>query len=466
MEEDIKKILKDNNIQDGKITDKVVTKLINNANVYKHLQEISEAKRKIMQEAIIYKEKEEFKDAHLIIKNANSKQLYEFTFEMSSFPNIIIKDVKNLEYVGLSYDNNVITGTPTISGTFDLDIEFFHVNDEKNIDIKTVQLFVNADPKDLWKNIPSPENAVFYKPEESMYKGNFLDKKIVIASKRGRSHAHEGTFRDDDFAVQELPGSWGVISVSDGAGSAKMARYGSQLAAESIGNFFTNEDVLQDIEKNIRTIYHSKEEEIPGIDAEATQKGPKLEASQNVIRLLYKGVLSAFNTLNDTANSNGFPLKDLNATLIFALVKKFEFGYVILTFGVGDCPINVINTDFSEVKLLNQMDVGEFGGGTRFITMKEIFNETITSRFGITCIEDFSKLILMTDGIYDPKFVTENKLEDLESWKTFFSDLSGNNEDGAKVDFENDNNIDQQLLQWTDFWSKGNHDDRTLAIIY
>jgi hypothetical protein len=148
------------------------------------------------------------------------------------------------------------------------------------------------------------------------------------------------------------------------------------------------------------------------------------------------------------------------------LVKKFNFGYVVLSFGVGDCPINMINPDFSEVKLLNQMDVGEFSGGTRFITMNEIFNDQIVSRFGITCVEDFSYLVLMTDGIYDPKFVTENKLEDLESWKILFNDLNGNNEDCVKVDFVNDSEIDHQLLNWGDFWSRGNHDDRTLAIIY
>jgi hypothetical protein len=72
----------------------------------------------------------------------------------------------------------------------------------------------------------------------------------------------------------------------------------------------------------------------------------------------------------------------------------------------------------------------------------------------------------MTDGIYDPKFATENKLENPESWKTFFDDLHGNNDDAPKVDFINDTDIDVQLSVWTDFWSRGNHDDRTLAIIY
>ncbi|MBB4806239.1 serine/threonine protein phosphatase PrpC [Chryseobacterium defluvii] len=460
MEGDIRQILKDHHILEGKITDKIVSKLIGNASVIRNLHSIAEAKQKIMQEAIIYKEKEEFKEAHLVMKNANSKQYYEYSFEMEKFPNIRIKSIENLEITGLEFENNTIKGTPVTSNAFNLEIRFFHIGDEGNTDSKTVQLFVNADPKDLWKNIPSPEDAVFYKPEEAKFKDAFLDKKIVVASKRGRSHAHEGTFRDDDFAVSELPAEWSIISVSDGAGSAKMARRGSQLATESINGFFKNEEILNEIEKNIGLIYPDRSE------TNDETNDIRTEARQNVIRSLYKGILHTYNVLNEAAAENAFSIKDLHSTLIFALVKKFDFGYVILTFGVGDCPINLITSDKKEVKLLNKMDVGEFGGGTRFITMKEIFNDTITSRFGIVCVEDFSRLVLMTDGIYDPKFVTENKLEDMESWNAFFQDLDGNNDDRAKVDFENDEDIDTQLLQWTDFWSRGNHDDRTLAIIY
>ncbi|MNT76273.1 hypothetical protein D3C72_2152610 [compost metagenome] len=73
----------------------------------------------------------------------------------------------------------------------------------------------------------------------------------------------------------------------------------------------------------------------------------------------------------------------------------------------------------------------------------------------------------MTDGIYDPKFVVEANLEKIEKWNEFLSDLKGNNEDRSKVDFEYENaDIATQLSTWMDFWSPGNHDDRTLAIIY
>lgn len=452
MENTIRQILKNHNIQNNKTMDKVVSKLLTQTEIQNNLQLIIEAQNKIMHEAIIYKEREEFADAFFPITNAHSKKKYEFVFPMEQFPNIRIKDITGLELAGLSFEENSIKGIPFESDAYDLKIEFFHINDEENVEFKKSQLFVNADPKDLWKDFPSDKEAPFHKADETKFKGNFLDKKIVIASKRGRSHAHEGKFRDDDFAVNELPNSWNIISVSDGAGSAQLARYGSELATQSINDYFKNEEVLAELDVELNEIFNAEQE--------------NSEAKQNVIKTLYQGVSDTFKALKEKAEEYEVSLRDLHATLIFALVKKFDFGYVILSFGVGDCPINLINEDFSDVKLLNLMDVGEFGGGTRFITMNEIFDENISSRFKITYAKDFSKLVLMTDGIYDPKFITENKLEDLESWKTFFEDLNGKNEDEAKVDFQNDEKVDEQLLSWMDFWSKGNHDDRTLAVIY
>lgn len=46
------------------------------------------------------------------------------------------------------------------------------------------------------------------------------------------------------------------------------------------------------------------------------------------------------------------------------------------------------------------------------------------------------------------------------------SEYEGENEEGNTVDFKNDEEIQHQLLKWTEFWHKGEHDDRTLAIIY
>lgn len=138
-----------------------------------------------------------------------------------------------------------------------------------------------------------------------------------------------------------------------------------------------------------------------------------------------------------------------------------------MSFGVGDCPIALINKDFSDIALLNRLDVGEFSGGTRFITMQEIFkSDTFATRFGFRLVPDFSYLMLMTDGIYDPKFEVEANLEKLTAWKALLEDLGGKNDDNVKVDLaSHTTETANQLSAWMDFWSPGNHDDRTLMII-
>jgi len=459
MEKLLNEILKEYNIERNKLVDSTVLKLINNEKISELSESIANLKSQILQIFNMNKDKEEFKEAQIFIPNANVKKEFNFCFDSTLFPKIQINNIKNLNEVGLQFDAEkaCIFGVPTNANQIDIEIEFFHKEDESfEIDIKKIPFIVNADPKDLWMNKPSPKDSRFFKEENVTFTSSFIDKKIVVASKRGRSHAHEGTFRDDDFVVKSLPNDWSVVAVADGAGSAKFARAGSKFVTENIIESFNNEAFLQSLSSEIISYFN-----------ENNSDETKIKSKTFVINSLYKNVKQLNEALNQFAISEEINIKDLHTTLIFALVKKFDFGYVILSFGVGDCPINVIGKDENDVKLLNFLDVGEFSGGTRFITMSEIFGRPdMVNRFGLNCFKDFSKLILMTDGIYDPKFVVESKLENLESWKDFLKDLNGENEDNAKVDFVEDQNIENQLSDWMDFWSKGNHDDRTLAIIY
>ncbi|MFC4164859.1 PP2C family serine/threonine-protein phosphatase [Epilithonimonas zeae] len=459
MENFLNNILKEHQIERNKIVDATILKLMHNAKVSELSQSITDLKSQILQIFNMNKAKEEFKEAQIYIPNANAKKEYVFTFDRSSFPLIKINDIKNLDQVGLQFDAEkaCIFGTPTNADQIDIVIEFFNIEDENlEIEIKTIPFIVNADPKDLWLNKSSPIDSRFPKEENLTYSSQFLDKKVVVASKRGRSHAHEGTFRDDDFLVKILPDDWAVVTVADGAGSAKFARAGSKFVTEHIVESFNKETFLQSLSSEVLSYFDVQ-----------SANDIKIKNKTFIVNSLYKNVKQLHEALNQFADSEEINIKDLHTTLIFVLVKKFDFGYVVLSFGVGDCPINVIDENEGSVKLLNFLDVGEFSGGTRFITMSDIFSRPdMADRFGINCFNDFSKLILMTDGIYDPKFVVESKLENLESWKNFLRDLDGENEDQIKVDFAEDQNIESQLSDWMDFWSKGNHDDRTLAIIY
>ena len=96
-------------------------------------------------------------------------------------------------------------------------------------------------PKTLWKNLPPDASAPYPVENEKSYsRFDITGKGIVAASKRGRAHAHDGKFRDDDFALNWLAESgWLIVAVSDGAGSAKFSRAGARMACTSFVNDLT-----------------------------------------------------------------------------------------------------------------------------------------------------------------------------------------------------------------------------------
>jgi len=427
---------------------------------------IKEKQQIIMQNWNLINRIDDITNQSVFLPNGTVNKAYQakIDFMQLGWDDIISYEMENLEETGLSFDREekVLSGNPKISG--DLKIKMlFKIDGESEetpLNEKVFTIIINPDPKSLWKSIESDKNAPFAKEDNVAVASTFLDKKIVVASKRGRSHANVGSFREDDFAFKNFDtNGWSVLAVSDGAGSAALSRKGSKLACDTLIDYFEenlDKENLKEFDEILLHHYHKT-------DADSSKK-----ISHFGYNTLSKAAHFVNQKIEEFAAANNEELKKFHATLIFALVKKYDFGYAILTFGVGDCPIGLLNKDLTEITLMNVIDVGEFGGGTRFITMPEIFqSDKLSSRFGFKLVNDFSYLMLMTDGIYDPKFVVEANLEKIEKWNEFLSDLNGKNEDGSKVDFEDENaDIATQLSTWMDFWSPGNHDDRTLAIIY
>lgn len=417
----------------------------------------------------------------IVIPNATCGKPYEakIDFQKLNLSDLIYERFEGLDEIGLTFNktNDTIEGTPLFSGDLKFKL-FFKIEGELEnspANEKSISLVVNPDPKSLWKDIPSDKNDMFWKEDDISVSSKLGDKTIVVSSKRGRSHKNLGSFRDDDFAFKHFEKTgWSVIAVSDGAGSYSLSRKGSQLACNSVIEYFENySDVEKSNEFETKIVEYSKSNDVTLLkELEILAKKKLYKATvyvHNKIKehseLTFKSNPELFN--NPKAKSN---IDYYHSTLIFALFKKYDFGYVILTFGVGDCPIALMSKDKTETTLLNWLDVGEFGGGTRFITQADIFHSKehpMETRFNFKIIPDFSYLFLMTDGIYDPKFIVEANLENHEKWIEFLEDLDGKNEDNVKVDFDNSNTeIAKQLASWMDFWSPGNHDDRTLAIIF
>ena len=158
------------------------------------------------------------------------------------------------------------------------------------------------------------------------------------------------------------------------------------------------------------------------------------------------------------------PLKSYATTLLLAICKQFSYGWFIASFWVGDGAICLYDQISHTAKMLGTPDEGEYAGQTRFLTMPEIFKDgtALYQRLRFQIIPDFTALFLMTDGVSDPKFETDANLNNPAKWDALWNDLSENG-----VELSDDNEAaKEQLLQWLDFWSPGNHDDRTIAILY
>ncbi|MDE7413020.1 MAG: protein phosphatase 2C domain-containing protein [Muribaculaceae bacterium] len=391
-------------------------------------------------------------------------------------PEGLVSDVRvdGVEDLGLSlttdgYDEYYLSGRPVKAGDFTLTLSFQTLAGAPRSSLKIPVAF-NPDPRSLWRNIPTDPNIPYFKEDSATDyirveagKDEAPRKDMVAASQRGRSHAREGKPRDDHFALDHCYESgWYIMAVADGAGSAKYSRKGSEVACNAAVAHC----------KSMLTDNPEFEKAIADYAADKEDAGKRTELTRMVIDIIYKGAVKAHEAVKKVAAANEeAKLRDFATTLMFAIAKKYDFGWFIASFWVGDGAICLFDMNSHTVKLLGTPDEGEFSGQTRFLTMPEIFHDkdVVSKRLKMTIVPDFTALFLMTDGVSDPMFETEKNLNDYDKWLHLWNKLNtgfpGDNIPG--VDLSDDNEQSKnQLLRWLDFWSAGNHDDRTIAILY
>ncbi len=337
---------------------------------------------------------------------------------------IVAIDIK--PETGLIFDeqSQQLTGQPLVLGTHFVKV-FYQTQYAQQwgvINSCDVSLIINPDPRSLWKNIPSDPTQIYAKPDSASQIINSPSINMLAASQRGRSHAHKGDARDDDFFIAAGE-HWQLAIVADGAGSAKYSRYGSQLICHTIGHFFSQ--VLA------RPI-------------------PLYQAN---IELELKGALNAaVCALEAEAQAQQAEVKDYASTVLVVLCvfDSQQQTYVYWTVAVGDGAIALYWPQTQQAILLNTPDTGDYAGETRFLGHD--FMQAPINRY---CSKEFVPCLLMTDGVSDAFFDSDNALKSGAAWQNLWCDLQQNQ---ALSD-------DKDLLAWLDFWSKGNHDDRTLVVM-
>lgn len=415
----------------------------------------------------------EIRQLGLRFPNGTVKKDYSVSFEL---PTNKISDIELIgaEELGLvlavGEDGRCsLSGKPKTAGDFSLKLRYKTVEGEPASEL-AIPVAFNPNPRDLWKNIPTDTDIPYYKPDcdnayikvESAADGT-PKKDIVAASQRGRSHAQEGKARDDHFSLFHCEESdWYIIAVADGAGSAKYSRKGSEVACKTVIDHC----------KSLLLDNPDFEASIREYEAERENQEKRTNVTRHVIDIIYKGAMKAHEAVKKVSEANEeAKLKDFATTLMFAICKKYDFGWFIASFWVGDGAMCLFDAENKTAKLLGTPDEGEFSGQTRFLTMPEIFRdpEVVAKRLRMAIVPDFTALFLMSDGISDPMFETDKNLNDYAKWEEFYKNLKNGFPDDeiGGVDLSDDNEAAKdQLLRWLDFWSPGNHDDRTIAILY
>jgi hypothetical protein len=350
---------------------------------------------------------------------------------------------------GLIFDASTgsVTGTPTRPFEEVLLLDYAVSPSAGSIRFE-VSLLINPDPASLWKDLdPSPE-APYQKASLAHEAFNYPDFKVIAASRRGRSHANKGDFRDDDFAVGYAQKTgWLVVAVADGAGSAKYSRKGSSIACTTcrdwlVGNLNAPE---------YQNVGASKQ---PGVDSESIPVRP-------IRDLLYDAARLAHDKIDKESKNPSEPLpepstiRNYDTTLILLLMKKMGDSCFAATFSIGDGGAGIFTSPQDAIPL-TLPDGGEHAGQTTFLTIPSSLSvkpENLEKRYHNEVVQNFTAALSMTDGITDPKFPSDAAFADSACWSSLWAEL-----DPALESSES-------LLEWMNFFSPGNHDDRTVVAV-
>lgn len=345
--------------------------------------------------------------------------------------------------IGLTYarEQQLITGIPTESGDFTLTVVWSCTSHER---CETQQLFVvNPDPQSLWKVIEPPANAPYPKSHLDVAGLVRGDVRIAAASRRGRSHEHAGSFRDDDFYINHSDETgWSIMLVADGAGSAINSREGSRIAARTAGDYLFSQ-------LNGQRGSTLKEHIM------AWGPGEQQATINAMLHHFKQAATLAVNSIQNEAIHADQPVKSYSTTLLATVSLRMGEELFAAAFWLGDGAIAAYSPS-GKVRILGNPDSGEYAGQTRFLDQSIIADSAFTGRISVGKWRDVSHLILMTDGVSDPRFETDNGLRSDEKWTRFVNEISPllANADQAPAG----------LGEWLNFFSPGNHDDRTLVV--
>jgi hypothetical protein len=276
------------------------------------------------------------------------------------------------------------------------------------------------------------------------------DWNVLAASIRGKLHAHKAMWRDDAYAFDWV-GDWTIIALSDGAGSARLARIGARAACDAA----------------LRTM----KETLAGYRPAPGPAEAPLPADQDRLReALIHGALQARAGIMLEAQKRQCPSRDLHATFLLVIHTPFKENTLVGAIQVGDGAIGVYTED-DVCRLLGVADHGQYSSETCFLTTPHI-EEQFAQRVRFSIFKKAMRgLAVMCDGVSDDFFPEDKRLIELFSGNPI-QELK--TKQGAPVWglMHRDRGVvrnpeaGKALLEWLQYEKRGSSDDRTLVLMY
>ncbi|PPU64377.1 hypothetical protein XcodCFBP4690_09450 [Xanthomonas codiaei] len=369
--------------------------------------------------------------------------------------------VEGLQGSGLRFDaaSGVLSGVPSAATATGEEMHFaagflpLDAAAGAPLQAGVASLLVNPDPRALWKQREPDAALGLRKPHTATAHARIDGAYAIAASVRGRSHANAGSFREDDLAIAtDRDARWLVCAVADGAGSAPLSRRGSELLT--------------------RHVVATLAAHLEGVEFWARQQGLQWQHHADLLPRLQPRLLdamqaslaSASQALLGHASLLGVDEGALASTLMLTAVRPCGAQSLVLSYWIGDGAAATYDVDSGALQLLGQADAGEYSGQTRFFLSDALAGNTpaaVQARMRCVWLPAGARVILMSDGVSDPKFGTERALQDPAHWQRWWqADLAPPL--SAVQDLAA---LPQALVEYLGFWYPGEHDDRTLLIL-
>jgi hypothetical protein len=235
---------------------------------------------------------------------------------------------------------------------------------------------------------------------------------LIGARVRGKKHKHEGTNCDDWFEIATA-GKWSLVAVSDGAGSKRLSRIGSQTACRA---------ALDTLKSRLDTVsLDALQDKDFGFDSNARCFN-RIEL-QNVQDALHVAMLDACTGVEEAYQARrgkpgyGIPerdsterdlqLSDLSATLLLAVHTLLPDGRsFVMACQIGD-GITAVVDHTGGLRLLGVPDSGGFSGETEFLTDKRMLDSGKLAERTYSFLGSMRAMMTATDGLTDPYFPSD-----------------------------------------------------------